>query len=300
VDSLTHALVAAACVYALGLPQLLPFVVIGAVIIDADFLFFRISRDTPELYLFTHGGCAHSVAGAAVMAFLAWCGIAGGMLMGIISPGTPLFSPVAVAAILGGAFLHIGLDALATPGIPLLVPFSDKKYSAGVLAGPSLFLFMVSLFVLTWLAMGAITLSVMIVPYAVVVVSYLAVRLVAACIARLVREGGTRAVPSMNPLRWTVIGETPEAWTVRTYEMGKGFSAPVAFRKFRGITAGDVARYRTIPEVKRVLFNSYITIAEKEGDTLVISDPLRSSGTLFYPPHYTEVRVPLRDTNCTP
>ena len=85
-DSLTHALIAAILAYALGFPQLLPFVVLGAVIIDADILFSLLSRHHPSLYLFIHGGIAHSFAGAVVMAVLAYAGIALVTLTGFISP----------------------------------------------------------------------------------------------------------------------------------------------------------------------------------------------------------------------
>ena len=63
-DSLTHALTAAVLAYVLGIPELMPFLVLGAVIIDADILFSRVSDSNPRLYLFTHGGMAHSIGGA--------------------------------------------------------------------------------------------------------------------------------------------------------------------------------------------------------------------------------------------
>jgi inner membrane protein len=47
-----------------GLTPLLPFAILGAVIMDADIFFSLISDSNPPLYLFTHGGIAHSLAGA--------------------------------------------------------------------------------------------------------------------------------------------------------------------------------------------------------------------------------------------
>ena len=74
-DSLTHALVADILSYSLGFPQFIPFAVIGAVIIDTDVLFSRISDRHPSLYLFAHGGIAHSLAGAVVLSALAYTGM---------------------------------------------------------------------------------------------------------------------------------------------------------------------------------------------------------------------------------
>jgi inner membrane protein len=91
-----------------------------------------------------------------------------------------------------------------------------------------------------------------------------------------------------------VIGETPYAWKVSEYRMGNGTTEPTIYPKYRGTTAETVAPYLAIPEARRVRYHSYITTAEREGDSLVISDPLRTSGAIFYPPHFTEVRLPLR------
>jgi inner membrane protein len=44
------------------------------------------------------------------------------------------------AAILGGALSHLAIDTLACPGIPLFAPFSDRKYTVGILPGPSILL----------------------------------------------------------------------------------------------------------------------------------------------------------------
>ena len=44
------------------------------------------------------------------------------------------------AAVLGGALSHLAIDVLACPGIPLLAPFVDRKYTLGILPGPSILL----------------------------------------------------------------------------------------------------------------------------------------------------------------
>lgn len=301
-DSFTHGLTAAVLAYALGLPQLLPFAVLGSVIIDADVLFSRVSDGNPSLYLFTHGGIAHSIAGAVVMSALAWAGIALAALAGILPPAIPApAAPVAFAAVLGGAFLHIGLDTLACPGLPLLAPLSDTKYTAGILPGPSLLLFAVSIAFLVLIALGAIGFPGMILPYAAIIFAFLAVRLAAFGLVRVKMHAAGRAVPSMSPLRWLVIRETPDAWMVGEYRMGKGMTEPTVYRKYQDTTAEAVAPYLEVPEARRVRYHSYITTAEKEGSALVIADPLRTSRAVFYPPHFTEVRIPLRgDASSSP
>ena len=44
------------------------------------------------------------------------------------------------AAVLAGALLHLAIDVLACPGIPLLAPVADRKYTMGILPGPSILL----------------------------------------------------------------------------------------------------------------------------------------------------------------
>jgi inner membrane protein len=65
--------------------------------------------------------------------------------------------------------------------------------------------------------------------------------------------------------------------------------------KHRSTSAGETLSFLTRPEVRRLRFHSYIVTVEKVGDEIVFSDPLRVSGRIFYPPHYTRVRVPLPD-----
>jgi inner membrane protein len=297
VDSLTHALTAAALAYALGLPQFLPFMVLGAVIIDADAFFSRVSDSNPQLYLFTHGGIAHSIGGAVVMAVLAWAGITLASLAGAIPAA--LLAPagtVAFAAVLSGTFLHIGLDWLACPGIPLGAPFSDTKFTAGILPGPSILLAAVSIFILIWMGLGVIDLPTMILPYVTIICAFLAVRFAAFCGVRAVFRAGLsgirRAVPMVSPFQWLLIGETPEAWTVREYRALRGTPEPMVFLKYRNTTAVAVAPYLVDPAVRRVRYHSYITTVAQEGAGLVVVDPLRKAGLIFYPPYFTEVWIP--------
>jgi inner membrane protein len=291
VDSFTHALTAAIPVYVLGVPELIPFAVAGAVVIDADVFFSRFFDDRPGRYLLTHGGITHSIAGAAVMAVPAWA------VATLVAPaaGFPAAAvPIGFATALAGAYLHLGLDWLACPGIPLLAPRSDRKYTLGLLPGPSLLLFSVSIAFLVWLALGTSDLPGMLVAYGAFIAAFLAVRLAAFGLVR-VRVRGGRLIPRVSPLRWLVIGETPGAWTVGEYRFRTGMTAPTVYPKYRDTTPGEAAAYLETPEARRVRYHSYITTVMREGDTLVVADPLRESGAVFYPPHFKRAFIPLRN-----
>ena len=296
-DSLTHALTAAILAYVLHLPQLLPFFVLGAVIIDTDVFFSWISDRHPSLYLFTHGGCAHSIAGALILSGIAWAAAVFVLAAGFVHPVDPVPAGfVTFLAVLAGALLHIGLDTLAVPGLPLLVPFSDRKYSAGLLPGPSILLMATSIFFLIWMGLGVTDLPAMVLPYAIILALYLALRLAVFCIARTALHGKGRAVPTIHPLRWLLIGETPDAWTVGEYRIGRGMGDNECLKKYPSTNEREVAPYLTLPEVRRLRFHAYIVTVQKVGAVLTFSDPPRESGRIFYPPHYTRVRVPLPDS----
>ena len=295
-DSLTHALTAALLAYALHLPQILPFFVLGAVIIDADVLYSLISDRLPSLYLFTHGGIAHSITGAVVLSVIAWTSALFVLGAGFVHTVLPVpAGPVTFAAVLAGALLHIGLDTLAVPGLPLLAPFSDRKYTAGLLPGPSILLMATSLFFLIWTGFGVIDPTSMILPYAVIIAAFLGLRLAAFGFARTALHGKGRSVPTINPLRWLTIGGTPDAWMVGEYRIGMGLGDREYLMKYWSTSMEETAPFRVLPEVRRLRFHSYIVTAKKVGNEIVFSDPLRVSGRIFYPPHYTHVCVPLPD-----
>jgi inner membrane protein len=292
VDSLTHGLVAAILAYVLGFPQFVPFVVIGAVIIDADVIFALISDRHPALYLFVHGGIAHSFLGVVVMSVIAYAGIALATLAGLVNP-VVLFGAGAAGgcAILTGAFLHIAMDLPATPGIPLFAPKSDKKYALFILPGPSFLLMAVSLFFLAGMALGGVTFTGGMIAYAAILVAFLLVRFIAFLASRPAVCGTLWTIPQVNPLRWLLIRDSGDAWTVRDYRIDRGMTEPVLYQKFTGTDAQGVAPYLTAPEVRRLQYTSYIVTAKKEGNVLILADPVRESGRLFYPPHFKQVRI---------
>jgi len=292
VDSLTHALVAVILAYAAGLPHLIPFFVLGAVIIDADILFSLFSRGNPSTYLFIHGGIAHSIAGAVAMSVLACAGVALATLAGLISPALSFGAgPAGAATVLAGAFLHLAMDLPASPGIPLLAPMSDKKYALFVLPGPSILLMAVSIFFLIWMALGVVTLAGGMGAYMVIFSAFLLVRTIAFVISRLVLQGAMLALPRPDPRRWLALYDRGDAWEAQEYRLGKGCVSSEGWPKYRDTSAAEVAPYLALPEVKRLRYHSYLMTAGKENGALVFSDPLRVSGRVFYPPHYKQVRL---------
>jgi inner membrane protein len=230
-----------------------------------------------------------------VVSVIAWTTAISVPATGFVHPLLPVPAASAFAAVLAGALLHIGLDILAVPGLPLLAPFSDRKYTAGFLPGPSILLMADSLFFLIWMSLGGIGLSAMALMYAAIFAAFITVRLAAFCSVRTTLHGTGRAVPAINPLRWLVIGEVPDAWTVAEYRIGKGLGDREYLMKYQSTSAEEIAALLIMPEVRRFLFHSYLVTAEKVGDEIVFSDPLRESRRIFYPPHYTRVCIHLAD-----
>jgi inner membrane protein len=266
VDTLTHALIAVIILLAAGLPGFIPFAVIGAVILDADIFFPFISDRSPRLYVFTHGGITHSFAGAVVLSVPAFLVIGVVRATGFVP--SPLFAEYGIAAFLimvAAAFLHLFIDFLACPGIPILAPFSDRKYTPGILPGPSV----------------------------VIVVLYLACRMGAFLFAAVILPG--RRVPMINPFRWLVITENDAAFTIRYYTVFRGFKGAEVIEKFKNTDAREIQPYLDMPEVRRLKFNSYIMTVEKNRSSLVFQDPLRGKGYVWYPHKFREVIISIKD-----
>ena len=290
-DSLTHALVAAILAYAIGLPQYIPFVLIGCVIIDADVLFGLFSKNSPRLYLFVHGGISHSIIGVLVMSASACAGIFLAALTGFVNPAA--LTPAACAAVFAGGFLHIAMDLPASPGIPLFAPKSDKKYALFILPGPSLILLAASLFFLVWLALGAVTLAGGMAAYAAVFCAFLLVRYIAFLLSRPELKGAFLVLPQPDPRRWLAMYNDEDEWSVVEFRLGKGFGNPAEYPKYTWTDEKEVAPYLARPEARRLLYTSYVVTAKKEGTNLVLSDPVRESGRIFYPPQFKRVTLPL-------
>ena len=289
-DALSHALIASILFSAPGLTPLIPFAVLGAVIPDADIVFPKISETNPSLYLFTHGGIAHSIAGVFALTLLAY-----GMVVLLAAAGIIPASSIAAAgvygfgAVLAGALLHLALDVSACPGIPVFAPFSDRKYTLGILPGPSLLLAVAALGLVMVVTLPLLPFSSAIVIYGSVVILYIAVRAAMFLVAAVKLPG--RKVPSINPFRWLVIQEDETSYKVRTYTLFFGYSGEAEFEKFRNTDAGELAVAAQLPKVRRFFFYSYIVTAERTGSVLILTDPLREKGYLYYPQLHKRVEV---------
>ena len=289
-DALSHALIAWILFSSTGLSPLLPFAILGAVIMDADIFFSLISDTLPSLYLFTHGGIAHSLAGALVLSVLAY------LTLVLIAPAgnIPLpalagYGAYGFAAILGGALSHLAIDVLACPGIPLFAPFVDRKYTLGILPGPSILLAGAALGVVVVTITQLLTFHQALTFYAWTVLLYLTVRLGSFLFVGVWLPG--RKIPGVNPLQWMAISEDDTYCTVRHYALFRGFSSESVFTKYKGTSDTEVKSALRFPEVRRLFFHSYCVTAERIGSVLILSDPLREKGYLYYPPHFKRVEV---------
>jgi inner membrane protein len=294
VDALSHSLIAWILFSVTGLSPLLPFAILGAVIMDVDIFFSLISDTIPSLYLFTHGGIAHSLAGALVLSVLAYLALVLIALAGIIPlPALAGYGVYGFAAVLGGALSHVAIDVLACPGIPLLAPFVDRKYTLGILPGPSI--------LLAGAALGLVAVTVtrlLVFPqaltfYAWTVLLYLAVR-VGSFLFAFIRLPGWK-VPGVNPFRWLAISEDETHCTVRQYTLFRGSFGESVFNKYKDTSAAEVKSALRFPEVRRLFFHSSCVTAERIGSVLILADPLREKGYLYYPSHYKQVTVTIED-----
>jgi len=286
VDSLTHALVIAIPLSLLGRADLAIYGIMGAVLIDVDVTFGLFSDRDPRLYIFTHGGFTHSFFGALVVTLLS-SALAYPLslaLPGIMAP----FGPLAVAAIGAGALTHIMADYLAYPGIPLLYPATDTKYTLGILGGPSVFLTVASLAYVAAMVPGHAWPGNPW-PYAAFFCLVIAFSAGSRAWAAIKVKG--RAIATMNPFRWMVIEDLPEAYSFYVYDFLKGASPAESYEKYRGLTPEEAKRIEGRPEVRRLKYNSYAVTVEKKDGVITFRDPVRENGHIWYPPQHKSQSV---------
>ncbi len=290
-DSLTHALLVASLLTALGAPALIPFGILGAVILDADVLFHLFSSNRPPLYMFIHGGAAHSIAGAAGMAVTAYGTVYFLVLVGVHFLNLTLpftFNAFALIAVIAGALLHVTLDFFASPGIPLFWPWKDTKYTLAVFAGPSAVMIFISMaFIILFLA-GIVQISGLIF-YGILFLVYLAISVTIRIVAALKISGKT--FPTINPLRWLAIEKVQNCWSLKFVGLFTGSeSGNRTWPALQGVSEEDMDRISDIPAVRRVRYHSCFTIASRmDNGDIIILDPARAEGIIRYPPYYTRV-----------
>ncbi|CAJ37407.1 metal-dependent hydrolase [Methanocella arvoryzae] len=288
-DSLTHALAITVVFTAAGRPELVPFAVLGAVVLDIDVVFHRFSDRDPRLYIFTHGGITHSIAGAVATSVL--FAVIGLIVVTMALPAYGPVSPIlAILAAIAGGLSHIVLDYLAYPGIPLLYPLSDHKFTLGIMAGPSIFLTVASIIYLLLIVAGLADTGHPL-PY---VLFFTAV--VLASVSLKVYVGSRidgKTIPGLIPIDWLAVTETPDTVRVIKYSLLRGPGENIVFEKCRGQPAGRQQDMES-PELKRLRYHSYAVTEEHDGDKVRYIDPLREHGYLWYPPYYKSVRVPVK------
>ncbi|PKG31435.1 metal-dependent hydrolase, partial [Methanoregula sp.] len=265
--------------------------IVGTVIIDIDVLFTRLSDKNPRYYIFTHGGFTHSIAGSSLVAFLA-AGTAIG-IMGIASPaGTiPGFSSwlLIVIVFLIGAWLHVGMDFLACPGVPLFYPFTDRKFTLGIFAGPNLFIMAGTVVFTIALLTGIVDLSGFF-PYGVFFLSVIAAGILLKLYVKVTWKG--HAIPTMNPNRWLLIYENEGSYTVRFRKLfGTEHSKEFIFQKYHGIQPAEINPYKKVPEVKRLRYHSFLMTVEKNENSIIFRDPVREAGIIWYPPGFKSLVI---------
>lgn len=285
-DSITHAL-AAIMVFSGPLQGLaLLSSVLGAVLPDCDIVLHTLSDRDPRLFIFTHGGFTHSLAGTFVIAagvgagFWAWAAATGQnttllAIMGII------FFPA-----LGGALTHVFFDLLAFPGIPLLYPFRERKVTAGIFPGPSILLLLTSTSFLCFFLVGAATVQ-WLYGYAVFVTGVIIVRAGLKAIA--VKKFGKKAIPTFNPLKWLVVRDCKDTYHVFFSNLFSSSGEERVYQKGNADSPPDLLERVRHPDVRRFLYNSYIVVAMRQEGGTLYTDPLREDGYIFYPPRYTRV-----------
>jgi inner membrane protein len=289
VDSLTHAFLISALGVVTGKVELIPFLILGSVIPDIDILFKPFSDRSPKYYIFTHGGFTHSLLGSVITGIVAF------LMFYAVAYFFPVFIPMWIAvgivplvAVMVGALSHTAVDFISSPGIPVLYPISDRKYSINIFAGPSIFMFFISIIFATLLFFNLAGLNDLVF-FLWIFIAILVVRTgLKAYIA--IRVPG-RILPTPNLLKWVVLNDMGDSVEVRRYQPPYGFDKGVVFPKFLNTTPEEVSRYQDLPEVRRHWFYSYLSVAEKTNDTISFHDPLRENHYFWYPPSFQSLEI---------
>jgi inner membrane protein len=194
----------------------------------------------------------------------------------------------AFAAMLAGAYLHLFLDWLAAPGLPLLYPVTEKRFGLAMTPMPLYFL-------ITLLALGSLgvilfrglTMELAGVSGAI----FAGIIMVSAGMKWLVhRRAPGRSYYTLHPFQWIVIREENPSYTVVVYDMFRGPVRELTVEKYRNITPEEAHRYDS-PELRRHRYFSYVSTVEKNGGEIRFHDPVREEGLISYPPWYPSVTV---------
>jgi inner membrane protein len=294
VDIFNHAVAILLVLYASGNPVLIPFGILGAVIIDTDMASSFIARRNPSLYLLHHAGFSHSIFGATVLSAFAFgttiALASAGWLPGALPEGILL---PAFACVIAGAYLHLFLDWLAAPGLPLLYPLTEKRYG--------LAMFPMAVYLLITV-LGLVSFAVVLVRgmtpgYAVLYGAVFTGLIVVGAGMKwsVDRKTHGRSYAALGAalgwFKWIVIREENPSYKVVVYDLFRGPVRESRYEKYQNITSEETARYDNLPELRRHRYFSYISTVEKEGSEIIFRDPVREEGLMTYPPWYPSFTV---------
>jgi len=288
VDIFTHAVAIAVILFATGNTAFIPFGVLGAVIIDTDMAWISIARRNPSLYLLHHAGFSHSFFGAMVLSAISFgttFALSSAGLLPVTITGAILVP--AFAAVLAGAYLHLFLDWLAAPGLPLLYPLTERRFGLAMTPMPLYFLItLLSLGSIGFVFFRGLTMDLAVAFGAVLA----GIVLICAVLKWLVhRRVAGRSYYALHPSQWVVIQEEDPSYRVIVYDVFRGIASEQTFGKYRDITPEEARLYDS-PELRRHRYYSYISIAERNDGEVRFHDPVREQGLLTYPPWYPSVR----------
>ena len=283
-DSITHALLALFLLLALGVKEALLLGILGAVILDIDILFPLFLRN-PRWFMFTHGGFAHSLCGAAAIASLIFGCLFFLKTIGLLSVAIGWES---LFLLLGGALFHLSLDFLAYPGIPLFYPYSERKYTIGIFPGPSVALMMISIVYLGLVASGFLTITAPL-PYLGAILLYLGFRTGLKIAIALWIPGQT--IPTYHPFKWFSLQEKEGTYLFHQHAWNRPSFLLRSYPQIQNLDHRDLQRYVHLPEVRRHRFHSYISIAHRIDGNITFRDPIREEGFILYPPVFQTIEV---------
>ena len=101
-----------------------------------------------------------------------------------------------------------------------------------------------------------------------------------------------RRIPLPNPLHWIIISENETSFLITRYFLSREISGFETIEKYINTDLREAEKFQELPEVRRLKFHSYITVAEKTRSEFIFSDPLREKGYFLYPPDYTRWVIP--------
>lgn len=289
-DIFTHAVAIMVLLFATGNAVLIPFGVFGAVIIDIDMAYSLIARRNPSLYLLYHGGVNHSIFGSTVLSVVAF-----GALLALPSAGLfqgPLQGTIVIpafAAVLAGAYLHLFLDYLAAPGLPLLYPLTERRFGLSLFPMPLYFL----ITVLSLASLGSIFVWGL-TPGLAEMYGVICTGIIVLCLGMkwfVYQKVRGKSYQNFHSFQWIVIQDEQASYSVWVYDLFRGVTGKRIFEKYQNITPSDALRYDNLPEVKRQKYFSYINTVEKNGGEVTFRDPVREEGLISYPPWYPSVTI---------